>query len=86
MSIEFILEVLRTWLVRGFNPAEVFSSVQSFLGSGYIGIIALALITFSVMSKLLKLLGFAIILFCVYAIASSANIVDILNQLQPLFT
>lgn len=58
-------------LAQSFDFTVIFSSVQNFLGSGYIGIAVIAFIAYSVISKLMKLFAFGCVAALVWFICMS---------------
>lgn len=64
--------------IQSFNPEEVFASAQNFLGSGYIFIAVAALIAYSAIKKLVKLIFIGIIAGLVWFACSS-------GMADPLF-
>lgn len=65
-------------LLKSFDLNEVFSSVQGFLGSGYLGLAVIALIIYSLVKQFMKLLCFGIIAGCIWFAISS-------GMADPLF-
>lgn len=53
-------------IVQSFDLDVVFSSVQGFLGSGYVCIVVAVVIAHSIISKLMKLLAFGCIAMLVW--------------------
>ena len=60
-----------TGLIQSFDPEQVFSSVQGFLGSGYVGIAVIAFLCYSIFTKLMKLVGFACIAILIWFLCTS---------------
>lgn len=56
---------------QSFNLEQVTSSLQGFLGSGYVGIIVLALLAYSLFIKLMKLVGFACVAVLIWLFCTS---------------
>lgn len=69
-------------LVSAFNPQEVFSSITNFLGSGYVGIALVALFAFSIVKKLVKLVGVAAVVGLVWLACTTGVTDQIIAQIS----
>ena len=78
-----ILESVRP-LLNMFNPEEVFSSVTSFLGSGYVGIIVMAAVGIGAMQKLMKLFFIAICVSVIWLLCSTGAASAIVEWAQSI--
>lgn len=57
-----------------FDPSEVFSTLSSFLGSGYIAVIFIILLALSIIKKLMKIIGVAVLIGVIWIAANTYNI------------
>lgn len=58
-------------VITSFNPADVFASVQSFLGSGYIFIAIAAILAYGVIKALSKLVAIGAVVGIIWFLCTS---------------
>lgn len=64
-----------------FNFEVVFSSLQNFLGSGYVGLAVIIMLVFGALNKLRKLLSLGIVASVVWLVCSTGLADKVLAQL-----
>ena len=70
-----------TSIVQSFNPEEVFTSLQGFLGSGYIFVVVAGILAFGLIKKLLKLITIGVVAGLVWLACSSGMVDQFLSAL-----
>lgn len=80
------LTSLVNYLTSIFNPTEVFSSLTSFLGSGYVVIAVVAFLAYGLVKKLVKLALFCGCVFLVWFVCTTGAADQLIDGLRGTFS
>ena len=80
MQVTSFVEVL----ISKFNPADVFSSLQGFIGSGYVLIILFVMLALGIIKKITKLLFICAVSFVVWYLFTAGYLDGVLAPLNEI--